>query len=138
MKNNLAKYDNIIYRNVAVSDKEETLYIKESNIDASANIVNNEGNNEIKATTIDNDIKEKISIIKMDIEGYEQKAINGAINHIKNDNPILLISVYHNNEDLWKIPRLVDDINPNYQFYLRCYGSELFPTEIILYAIKNE
>ena len=138
MKNNLAKYNNIIYRNVAISDKEESLYIKESNVDASANIVNNEGNNEIKATTIDNDIKEKISIIKMDIEGYEQKAINGAINHIKNDNPILLISVYHNNEDLWKIPKMIYEINNNYDFYLNSHGSNVFPTEIVLVCIPKK
>lgn len=138
MKNNLAKYNNIIYKNIAISDKEETLYINESIIDASANIVNNEGNIEIKATTLDNDIKEKIDIIKMDIEGYEQKAINGSINHIKNDNPILLISVYHNNEDLWKIPKMIYELNNNYDFYLNCHGGNIFPTEIVLVCIPKK
>ena len=42
-----------------------------------------------------------------------------------------------NYEDLWKIPRMVEDINPKYKFYLRCYGRELFPTEIVLYAIED-
>ena len=82
------------------------------------------------------DIKEPISIIKMDIEGAETKAIIGCQNHIKTDSPKLLISVYHNYEDLWKIPRMIDEMNPDYKFYLRCYGTEVFPTEIILYAIK--
>ena len=138
MKNNLAKYNNIIYKNVAISDKNEILYIKESNIDASANTIDNNGSIEIKATTLDNDIKEKIDIIKMDIEGYEQQAIKGCINHIKNDNPLLLISVYHNNEDLWKIPKMIYDINTNYNFYLNNHGSNVFPTEIVLICIPKK
>ena len=77
-------------------------------------------------------------MIKMDIEGGETKAIIGCSKHIKEDNPKLLISVYHNYEDLWKIPRMIEEINNNYNFYLRCYGTELFPTEIILYAIPKE
>ena len=117
LKNNLSKYPNIIYKQKAVSDKKETLYINNSSVDASANTVSEEGNSEIKAVTIDEDIKEKITTIKMDIEGYEQKAIQGAQKHIKNDKPKLLISVYHNNEDLWKIPRMIEEICPGYKFY---------------------
>ena len=73
----------------------------------------------------------------MDIEGGEAKALLGAKEHIKEFSPKLLISVYHGYEDLWKIPRMIDEMNPNYTYYLRCYGTELFPTEIILYAIKE-
>ena len=138
MKNNLAQYNNIIYKNMAISDKEEILNIKESNIDASANMIDSNGNIEIKATTLDNDIKQKIDMIKMDIEGYEEKAIIGSTNHIKNDNPILLISVYHNNEDLWKLPKLIYDINSNYNFYLNSHGSNIFPTEIVLVCIPKK
>lgn len=105
---------------------------------SSANQVIDEGDEILDGVSIDTDIVEDVSMIKMDIEGSEVKALIGCQNHIRNTTPKLLLSVYHNHEDLWKIPRLVDDINPNYQFYLRCYGSELFPTEIILYAIKNE
>ena len=137
MKNNLANYKNIIYRNVAVSDKNEILYMKESSIDASANIIDNDGNIEVRSTTLDNDINEKISIVKMDIEGYEQKAINGSINHIKNDKPILLISVYHNNEDLWKIPKMIDSVNSNYKMYLTTHGNNVFPTEVVLTCIPT-
>ena len=138
MKNNLSQYNNIIYKNMAISDKDEILYMKESNVDPSANIIDSNGNIEIKATTLDNDIKEKIDIIKMDIEGYEEKAINGCINHIKNDNPILLISVYHNNEDLWKLPKMIYNINTNYNFYLNSHGSNVFPTEIVLVCIPKK
>lgn len=137
MKNNLANYPNIIYRNIAISDKDEILSFKENNIDASANVIASDGNIKIDATTIDNDIKEKITIIKMDIEGYEQKAITGSFKHIKEDNPILLISVYHNNEDLWKIPKMIYEFNSNYDMYLSTHGNNVFPTEIVLTCIPK-
>ncbi len=71
----------------------------------------------------------------MDIEGYEQKALLGAEQHIKNEHPKLLISVYHNHEDLWKIPMMIKNMDDNYKLYLRYYGNNVFPTEIVLMAI---
>lgn len=71
----------------------------------------------------------------MDIEGYEQKALVGCANHIKNEHPKLLISVYHNHEDLWKIPTMIKNISKDYKFYLRYYGNNIFPTEIVLIAV---
>lgn len=137
LKNNLAYYPNIEFRKKAVNDKKETLYIKRSNVDDSANLITNNGNETIEATTLDEDIKENITLLKMDIEGSEQKAIIGAKKHIQNEHPKLLISVYHNHEDLWKIPKMINQITPNYNFYLRYYGNNIFPTEIVLIAIKK-
>ncbi len=120
---------------MAISDRKGKKYIEESNVEASANMTTDNGTTEVNATTIDDDIKEKISLIKMDIEGDEQKALIGCTNHIKNEHPKLLISVYHNHEDLWKVPRMIDEMYPNYKFYLRYYGNNIFPTEIVLMAI---
>lgn len=138
LKNNLAKYDNIIFKNLAITDQIGEITFKDSMIDASANTISEEGNVKVSTTTLDDDIKEKISIIKMDIEGSEQKAIIGAKNHIINDNPILLISVYHNNEDIWKIPKMIYELNNNYRFYLNSHGSNVFPTEIVLICIPKK
>ena len=77
-------------------------------------------------------------MIKMDIEGYEQKALIGCKKHIKEEHPNLLISVYHNHEDLWKIPKMIDDMYHDYDYYLRCYGNNIFPTEIVLFAINKK
>lgn len=137
LENNLKYYPNIHCIRKAVSDKCEDLYIKESSVDKSANTVTDNGEIKIDVTTIDNDIKEKISLIKMDIEGFEQKALVGCTNHIKNDHPKLLISVYHNHEDLWKVPCMINEICPGYKFYLRYYGNNIFPTEIVLIGIYN-
>lgn len=137
LKNNLSKYNNIIYKNNAVSNDNSIMYLKESNINSSANQVDNSGTIEVETVSLDNDILEKIDIIKMDIEGSEHNALIGCKNHIINDNPTLLISVYHNNEDLWKLPKLIYEYNNNYKFYLRYYSNYIFPTEIVLFAIPK-
>lgn len=131
---NTNNYPNIKCRKKAISDKVENLKFNFSNMDASANKIEEEGIFEIEAVSLDEDIKEKVTLIKMDIEGYEQKAIIGAKRHIKEEHPKLLISVYHNHEDLWKIPKMIEEISPGYKFYLRYYGSYLFPTEIVLFG----
>lgn len=134
LKNNLGEYKNIVYKNKAASCENSIMYLKNSLVNSSANQVDNNGEIEIETVSLDNDILEKIDMIKMDIEGSEYNALIGAKNHIINDNPILLISVYHNNEDLWKLPKLIYEYNINYNFYLRYYGNNIFPTEIVLFA----
>ena len=135
LKINLANYPNITCYNKALSNNQEPLFITENSVSTSANIVTEKGNRKIEASTLDIDIQEPITLIKMDIEGYEKKALEGAKNHIKNDKPKLLISVYHNHEDLWKIPKIIKEYNKDYKFYLRCYGTRIFPTEIVLIAV---
>ena len=78
---------------------------------------------------------QKVDFIKMDIEGSEVKALEGAKSHIINDHPKLLISVYHNHDDLWKIPKMIEEMCSGYKFYLRYYGNNIFPTETVLIAI---
>ena len=54
-------------------------------------------------------------------------------NHIKNDRPKLLLSVYHNHEDLYEIPRMINKIDKDYKYYLRQYQTRM--CETTLYAI---
>lgn len=136
LKNNLSKYKNIEFKKNAVGDSNTYVSINE-HIDMSANKVDEEGNKKIKQITLDSDIKEKIDIIKMDIEGMEQQALKGSENHIKNDTPTLLISIYHKNEDYTKIAKYINKINKNYDFYLRSYSGPIYPTEIILICVKK-
>lgn len=137
LKNNLSRFDNVILRKKAVGDEEKYVTFTEHN-DISSNSINKNGTNKIEQVTLDKDIKEKISIIKMDIEGSEVNALIGSENHIKNDTPTLLISLYHRNSDLTNIPRLIDKFNDNYDFYLRSKSGETYPTEIILICVKKQ
>lgn len=128
--------EDIIIKNKALYDKKTTLSLNASSVDNSANTIN-DNNGDIEAVSLDEDINEKIDIIKMDIEGAECKALEGAKKHIKNDSPTLLISIYHGFNDLIRIPKLIKSFNKNYNFYLRYYGGNVFPTEIVLVAKKK-
>lgn len=137
-KNRLSYYNNIILKNKAILDEEKIVYLSENESDSSANSIGKNGDKTISSTTLDNDIKEKVTIIKMDIKGSEQKALLGCKKHIINDHPKLLLSVYHNNEDIWKIPKMIEEICPGYNFYLRSHGGSIYPTEITLIAIYDD
>ena len=134
---NLSIYPNIYIRNNAATDKSETLYIKNNLVSDSANTLDNSGEIQVHGVTIDDDVLEKVTMIKMDIEGSELKALKGCVNHIKNDTPKLLISVYHKHGDIIDIPKFIYNTNPNYKFYLRYFGNKFYPTETVLLAIPK-
>jgi len=125
--------DKIIVRPCAVSDTSGMGCLIKNQESSSANVLTNGA--DFPIVTLDEDIKCPISILKMDIEGSETKALLGARKHIEENKPKMMISVYHGFDDLIGIWKLIKEMNPNYQFYLRYYGGPIFPTEIVLYAI---
>ena len=108
------------------------MFIEENKFSISANKTSKKGDLSVDAVSLDSDIKEKITMLKMDIEGGEKDAILGAKNHITKDLPTMFLSVYHNNTDLFMIPKLINSFTKNYNFYLRYYGGCVYPTEIVL------
>ena len=134
LENNTQKYKNIELKLKGVGKENKVMYLKE-NGEMSACQVSNQGKNKINIVKLDDDIKEKITIIKSDIEGFEQKALKGAKNHIINEHPKLLFSIYHSNDDVWQIPKIIKEMDNSYKFYLRYHGGPIYPTEITLIAI---
>ncbi|MDE6847163.1 MAG: FkbM family methyltransferase [Lachnospiraceae bacterium] len=109
-----------------------------SGLNGASHIENNEQIGVEKKVTVqvdklDNLIHEKISFIKMDIEGAEINALKGAEKMIKTYKPKLAICVYHKKEDIWEIPRLILSYVPEYKLYLRHYS--LSKDETVLYCI---
>lgn len=86
----------------------------------------------IKCIKLDDAVKEKVSMIKMDIEGNEIKALHGAENILKRDTPDLAICIYHKPDDLWNIPLLIHKMVPQYKMYIRHHG--ILYTDTVLYA----
>lgn len=89
----------------------------------------------MEITTVDSEINDRIMLIKMDVEGAEQEALKGCNRHITEEHPKLLICVYHNNEDVWKVPIMIHSMDESYQFYLRSNGDQVGPSEIVLFAL---
>jgi len=76
------------------------------------------------------------NLIKMDIEGEEPAALEGAERLLRRYRPNLAISVYHQADHLWSILEQLDGYGLGYQFYLRCHARCTFDT--VLYAIPTE
>lgn len=135
-RKNLSKYAGIEIRNCGVGEKSALMPIVDSG-SSSSFVGVEQGTNFMKVISLDEDIKEPVTFIKMDIEGFEIPAITGAKNHIKNDSPKLAICTYHIVSDMWEIFKLIESINPNYKFYVRHY-MEFQNWETVLYAIPKE
>jgi len=99
--------------------------------------ISEDGDISIDVDSIDNVLNGRVvTYIKMDIEGSELKALEGAEKTIRKYKPKLAICVYHKPEDIVDIPLKVLELHPNYKFYLRHYS--YVNTETVLYAICEE
>ena len=87
----------------------------------------------LEVVALDDVIDDSVTFIKMDIEGSELKALEGAKGLIKKYKPKLAISVYHKPEDIVELPLYIKTLIPEYKLYLRHYSN--FYRETILYAI---
>jgi len=94
-----------------------------------------EGSYAVPIVKIDDDIKERVTFIKMDIEGAEADALAGCAETIRKHHPKLALSIYHNHKDPWKLAKMIYEYDQTYRFYIRYYGSAILPTEYLLYAI---
>ena len=87
----------------------------------------------LEVVSLDDAVKEKVTFIKMDIEGAEQKALLGAKDIIQRDKPKLAICIYHKENDLWDIPLLIKELLPEYKIYIRSYY-DVMDEETVCYA----
>lgn len=59
------------------------------------------------------------TFIKVDSEGCEMEILKGGVAILKNSKPKLNIAAYHKSEDIFKLPILINTINPEYEIHLR-------------------
>ena len=94
---------------------------------------NFEGVTEIETRALDDVLEGKrITFIKMDIEGAEYEALQGARKLITENRPRMAISVYHKFEDFVTLADLVLGMHPDYRISFRHYGFD--ELETIMYV----
>ena len=125
----------IVFHQKAVSDRFQTLLFDPGSQHGES-CVSDHGSIPVEAVTLDSLEKEKISFIKMDIEGSELAAIAGAEKLIRNNTPKMAICIYHKVDDFWKIPQEILRINKNYRFKIRQHDYEVY-SETVLYCLPN-
>lgn len=132
---NIAKRDfeqceNIEFINCGLGDKRQEASIKE---EAQNNCAHDY--QALNIDTLDNLINDKVDFIKLDIEGAEQDALDGAKNTIQKHRPILAVCVYHKAEDWYRVPQKILSFEKDYDVYLRHYMEGIYET--VMYFIPK-
>lgn len=83
------------------------------------------GKTMVEGLPIDRLPAEKVTFIKMNIEGSEKEALAGAERTICRDKPQLAIAGYHRTSDLWEIPLLICRFRGDYRLSLRSYMNHI-------------
>lgn len=136
-RTNLSQYDNMdIITKGLWNEETELNFIAESSGSSS---ISSAGSAVIKVISLDKFFSDKSSVeyptlIKLDVEGAEQEAIQGAESLIRYTVPKIAACVYHKPEDIYKIPQILNKFNSGYEFTLRHYSTHV--NETVLYALE--
>lgn len=122
---------------------DERKMIKTKSIERSdSHIQQSEEGKEIELTTIDYEVekeKMKVGLIKGDIEGFELKALLGAQKTLREQRPVIAISLYHHTDEFFGIPAMIRNL-PNYEFefIVGTFWNQLTLYELALFAYPKE
>lgn len=93
-----------------------------------------------RLTTIDNVVRReklpRVDCIKLDVEGAELSALEGAKEAISQFRPKLVICLYHKPEDMISIPLYIKSLVPEYRLHVAHSSCDF--TDTILYAYVLE
>lgn len=140
IKENLKGLPNFELYEVAASNKKDkcAYYCNDYGELTMATTIQSQGANDdiqyFYTDTIDKVINGKrVTFMKMDIEGSELEALQGASETIKTNHPYLAICVYHKKEDLIDIISYCKKLVPEYKLYLRHHS--ITPCDTVLYCL---
>lgn len=109
---------NVELKNAAILSRDTQVTI-EDNLGRGTRLnANKNGGKKISAMAIDS-LSLEPTYIKLDLEGEELSAIEGAKNTIANFHPKLNIALYHRAEDFFKLPLYVHSLDSKYRLYIR-------------------
>jgi FkbM family methyltransferase len=75
---------------------------------------------------------ERVDFVKMDVEGAELSVLRGAAGVLAEFGPSLAVAAYHRDDDLVRIPELIDSQRPGYRFFLETFSA--VEEETVLFA----
>jgi FkbM family methyltransferase len=96
--------------------------------------VSDAGDVEVPCVRLD-DVLEHATYIKMDIEGAEVDTLLGARRIIESDHPRLAASLYHTPEDFYRIPLLINRLDPSAELYCRAHCVD--GIDFVVYAVHG-
>jgi len=115
------------------SEPQQLRFNIQENMEAASRL-NNAGETVVNVVSLDEAVAgDKVTFIKLDIEGAELEALKGARNTIQTYRPKLAICVYHKPVDIIDIPLYIKELVPEYKLYLRHYN--VSQNDTVLYAV---
>lgn len=87
----------------------------------------------IQAIRLDDVVTSKVTLFKLDIEGAEADALQGAAGIIRAHHPKLCVCTYHRSDDLWKLIDEVKAIDNSYKVGLRHYADIIEDSSFYFY-----
>lgn len=107
---------NLTRLNLGAWDKEETLFFAKK---SGRNSRLEETGIPVNFNSVDNIADGEVTFIKMDIEGAELKALEGAKETVAKYKPKLYVCAYHRNEDMFALPFKIKELYDGYKIYFR-------------------
>jgi CDP-glycerol glycerophosphotransferase len=114
--------DRVVLNKLALSDHSNgSLLIKPAELQGATSVSAGDGPGERIATiTLDDYVAQhglqRVDLIKMDIEGSEIPALQGALQTIRRFRPKLALCLYHKWDDVLTIPRFISELGIPYRF----------------------
>ncbi len=98
--------------------------------------VSDSGSFEVYSSPLDRLLNDSVpTYIKMDIEGAELDALEGARSLIQKYTPALAVCVYHRPDHMWRIPLYLSSLSEHYHFFLRPHDFEGW--DLVCYAVPG-
>ena len=139
--------DNIVPVSKALGEKSGTATFSLGERNSCNSLVERPGYNypdhiEVPVVTLDDYVREndlEVGLIKVDIEGGEQLLLRGAVETIRTQHPILLISIYHSANDFFEIKPMIEKMCDKYTFRIVKPANPAIALETILLAeVRDE
>ena len=139
--------DNIVPVSKALGEKSGTATFSLGERNSCNSLVERPGYNypdhiEVPVVTLDDYVREnniEVGLIKVDIEGGEQMLLRGAVETIRTQHPILLISIYHSANDFFEIKPMIEKMCGKYTFRIVKPANPAIALETILLAeVRDE
>ncbi len=139
--------DNIVPVSKALGEKSGTATFSLGERNSCNSLVERPGYNypdhiEVPVVTLDDYVREnniEVGLIKVDIEGGEQLLLKGAVETIRTQHPILLISIYHSANDFFEIKPMIEKMCGKYTFRIVKPANPAIALETILLAeVRDE
>ena len=143
----LNQLDNIVPVSKALGEKSGTATFSLGERNSCNSLVERPGYNypehiEVPVITLDDYVREnniEVGLIKVDIEGGEQLLLKGAVETIRTQHPILLISIYHSANDFFEIKPMIEKICDKYTFrIIKPANSAIVIETILLAEVRDE